>query len=183
MIEAALKALRKEPIETAEVIPLREMYVDLGKRNPNDSHIFRYVTTRVEQLQAWADIQKKQQELVDMRSRLSTTSSEADAVRKALESSAQYTAVGRIGASTIYDGEGLPKLLRIQDAATGRTLAYLQPDDQYKMVNLIGNLVGIVGEKTYDGSLRLNIINPQRVDVLTTEKETQAVSAETPTKP
>lgn len=184
-LEAALKLLRKEPIDTAEVIPLREMYIDLGKRNPNDARVFRYVTTRVEQLQAWADLQKKQQELAEIRGRLNSTSDEAEAVRKALESSAQYTAVGRVGASTIYDGQGLPKLLRLQDAATGRTIAYLQPDDEYKMVNLIGNLVGIKGEKTYDGSLRLNIIEPQHVDVLTTETttETRAVSAETPTKP
>src|SRR5205085_9571805 len=110
------------------------------------------------------------------------TADETDTARKALESSAEYVAVGRVAASTIYDGKGLPKMLRVQDAASGRTLAYLQPDEQYELVNLIGNLVGIVGDKTYDGSLRLNIIQPHRIDILTPDKNGVASTINMPVK-
>jgi hypothetical protein len=84
-------------------------------------------------------------------------------------------AVGRVAASTIYDGESLPKLLRLQDASTGRTVAYLHLDEQYEAANLIGNLVGIVGERHYDGGLRLNIVTPKRIDLLLPEQRTATV--------
>jgi uncharacterized protein YgiM (DUF1202 family) len=183
-LEGAFKLLQKEPLETAEVIPLREMYLDLGRRNPDDRRIIRYVTGRADQLQIWADGQKKLNEIAELQARLKNSAEQTDAVRKTIESSEQYTAVGRIAASTIYDGKSLPKLLRLQDGASGRTVAYLQPDEKYELVNLIGNLVGIVGDKTYDGSLRLNIIQPRRIDVLTTDKATgspaQITNAELP---
>ena len=176
-LESAYKLLQKEPIESAEVQPLRQLYLDLGARNPNDARIQRYSKGRAEQLQIWSDLQKKRTELQAFRDKAKMTAAEADAIHKALESSAQYVAVGRVAASTIYDGERLPKLLRLQDAATGRTIAYLKPDEKYQMVNLIGNLIGIIGDKTYDEQLRLNIINPRRVDLLTPEEDQQAASA------
>jgi hypothetical protein len=166
-LEGAFKLLQKEPIETAEVIPLRELYLALGRKNPNDTKTMHYVTARTDQLQIWADLQKKRQELDSVRSRLKSSADETDAAWRKLEASAEYTAVGRVAASTIYDGKGLPKLLRLQDGGTGRTLAYLQPDEKYELVNLIGNFVGIVGDKTYDETLRLNIISPRRIDILT----------------
>jgi hypothetical protein len=182
-LESAYKLLQKEPIESAEVQPLRQLYLDLGARNPNDSRIQRYSKGRTEQLQIWSDLQKKRTELQAFRDKTKMTAAEADAIHKALESSAQYVAVGRVAASTIYDGERLPKLLRLQDAATGRTIAYLKPDEKYQMVNLIGNLIGIIGDKTYDEQLRLNIINPRRVDLLTPEEDQQTAGAKTAAAP
>jgi hypothetical protein len=176
-LENAYKLLQKETIETAEVQPLRQLYLDLAARNPTDARIQRYSKGRAEQLQIWSDLQKKRGELQSFRDKAKMTASEAEAVHKALESSAQYVAVGRVAASTIYDGERLPKLLRLQDAATGRTVAYLKPDEKYQMVNLIGNLVGIIGEKNYDEQLRLNIIQPKRVDLLNPEEDQQTASA------
>jgi hypothetical protein len=79
------------------------------------------------------------------------------------------TAVGRVAASTIYDGQSLPKLFRLQDPATGRTIAYLKPDADYALANRIDVIVGIVGDKAYEDALRLNIITPKRVDTLAAE--------------
>lgn len=177
-LEAAFKLLQKEPVETAEVGPLREMYLDLASRSGGDQRIAHRAGGRAEQLQIWADIQKKRGELDAARTRAKMSAAETDAVRKALESSADYTAVGRVATSTIYDGKRLPKLLRLQDPATGRTVAYLQPDEQYELINLIGNLVGIVGDKNYDESMRLNIIAPHRIDILTAESREAAVKTE-----
>ena len=177
-LETAYKQLREEEIETAEVGPLRELYIDLGERNPKDSRVQRYVKGRAEQLLILSDLQKKRTELEAFRTKTKLTAAEADAVHKALESSAMYVAVGRVAASTIYDGERLPKLLRLQDAVNGRTIAYIKPDKNYEVVNLIGNLVGIVGEKSYDDVLRLNIVQPKRMDVLTPEQHNAAVKTE-----
>ncbi len=175
-LESALKRLQREPIETAEVGPLRELYLDLAQRSVNDERTARYANGRADQLQVWADIQKKRSEVDAIRQKAKMTAEETIAVQKALERSAEYVAVGRVSASTIYDGKDLPKLLRLQDASTGRTVCYLQPDEQYEIVNLIGNLVGIVGEKNYDGALRLNIVEPKRIDLLTPEAHQSGVT-------
>ncbi|MCI0365217.1 MAG: hypothetical protein L0219_15205 [Phycisphaerales bacterium] len=166
-LEAAYKLLQKEPIHTAEVGPLRALYIDLAERSSADQRTARRAKARSQQLEIWADIQKRRTDLEAFRARSKMSAEETDAVRKALESSAEYAAVGRIAASTIYDGKSLPRLLRIQDAASGRTIAYLQPDEQMELVNLIGTLVGVVGERNYDETLRLNIITPGRIDSLT----------------
>ena len=150
----------------------------LAQRHPTDTRVQRYTKGRSEQLLVWSDLQKRRSELSAFRNKTKLTAAEADAVHKALESSAAYIAVGRVAASTIYDGERLPKLLRLQDAANGRTIAYLKPDSKYEVVNLIGNLVGIVGEKTYDEVLHLNIVHPRRIDLLTPEQHNAAMTTE-----
>jgi hypothetical protein len=179
-LEAALKNLQKEAIETAEVGPLRELYLDLARRSAGEARIVRYANGRGEQLQVWADIQKKRGEVDALRTRAKMSAEEAIAVQQALESSAEYTVVGKVITSTIYDGKNLPQLLRLQDASTGRTVAYLRLDEKYQAANLIGNLVGIVGDKSYDGSLRLNIVEPRRIDILLPEA-TGTVTVTVPT--
>ena len=87
-----------------------------------------------------------------------------------------------MASSTIYDGQSLPKLFRLQDPATGRTIAYLKPDADYALTNRIDIIVGIVGDKTYDEAMRLNIITPRRVDVLSPEgKPAPTAAAGAPT--
>jgi len=166
-LENLFKLLQKEPIETAEVAPMREQYVALGQREPKMAN---RCAARIEQLNTWEEVQKKKHELAAMRARMKEGADATAKAHAALIQSAEYTAVGVVASSTVYDGESLPKLLRLQDPATNRTIAYLKPDEEFKLVNLIGNLIGVVGEKTYDGSLRLNIIEPKRTDVLQPEQ-------------
>ena len=40
------------------------------------------------------------------------------------------------------------------------------PGNAFDMVGMLGQLVGIVGEKSYDGGLRLNLVTPRRIDIL-----------------
>jgi len=143
------------------------MYAALADRNPNDSRIQRYTAARIKQLDLWKESQQRKLEVLGATERMKLSGDEADAVRAALERSAEYTAVGRVAASTIYDGANLPKLFRLQDPATGRTIAYLKPDQDYALANRIDVIVGIVGDKTYDEGMRLNMITPRRIDVLT----------------
>jgi hypothetical protein len=176
-LEQRFDQLRKEPIETAEVMPLRELYVELAERHPNDRRISRACEARAAQLAIWSELQAKRQEVMAARDKMKATADETDAARATLERSAEYTAVGRIASSTIYDGASLPKLFRIQDPATGRTIAYLKPDADYTLANRIDVIVGIVGDKTYDESLRLNIITPRRIETLSPEKASTPAGA------
>lgn len=79
-----------------------------------------------------------------------------------------YALVGRLVVSTVYNGERLPRMYRVQtvspvDGAT-RTLGYVTPDPSID--GKLGRVVGIVGEPRFDPQLRLVIIRPDQVDVM-----------------
>ncbi len=86
---------------------------------------------------------------------------------KALQSVGAYDAVGRLMASTIYDGRGLPRLYRLQDPATGRTIAYLRPDPRMNVTSMLGQVVGVTGSTNADPGLNVRILSPDRIDILT----------------
>jgi len=168
-LEEAYAQLAQEELITAEVIPLRELYLDLAARSAEEAAIARYAESRAEQLLIWSQLQERRRELSQIRWRISMAKDEAAAYRLALESSGNYVAVGRVMASSVYDGTRLPLLLRLQEPSTGRTIAYLQPNSgggARDAQRHIGQLVGIVGTKAYDGSLRLTLINVERIEAL-----------------
>lgn len=166
-LEATYRLLQEEPIESAEIHPLRNLYLDLAAKHTDDVVVLRYAKTRVEQLEIWSDLQVRRAELKRIKTRLRLTSKEAEAIRRAMEDGREYIGIGRLSASIIYDGKLLPRLLRLQDPDTGRTVAYLQPkEDEFELGGMLGQLIGIVGESAYDGGLQLTLITPERIDLL-----------------
>ncbi|MCZ6543418.1 MAG: hypothetical protein O6768_07100 [Planctomycetota bacterium] len=165
-LEAAYYRLLAEPIETAEVGPLRQLYLDLAQQHRNNRSIAEYSEVRGRQLQLWSEIQQHKLELARLGDQARLTAEEAETAREVLEVAGTYVATGRLEASIIYDGDRLPLLLRLRDPATGRTIAYLQPDERLGLTDMLGQLIGIVGEESYDGGLRLNLVHPRRIDVL-----------------
>lgn len=170
-LEAAFERLREEPIETAEVDVLRQLYVDLAADAPDEKSASMYARSRAEQLRIWGELQIKRRELKWLRSQIDVASEDVQSVRYALQTSGSYDAVGRIAASTVYDGTQLPRLYRVQDPGTGRSIAYLRPHETFDLVGMLDQLVGIVGRKSYDGSLQLHIIDPERIDLLAPQPE------------
>ena len=168
-LEAAFRGLQKEPIETAEVQPLRALYLalanDVSEASPA---VERFARTRVEQLEIWAELQERSTRIENLRKRLEVSSDAAEVARRAAETTGGYAAIGKLATSTIFEGTSLPRLLRLQDAATGRTIAYLRPDDEaFDLGSMLGQYIGVIGEKSYDTGLRLNIIRPRQIDLLT----------------
>lgn len=86
----------------------------------------------------------------------------------ALEKARNYAMVGRLVPSTVYDGKRLPKMYRVQSLEPGfaRTVGYLFPAANTELDAKLGRVIGVVGEVRFDESLRLNIVSPKRVDVL-----------------
>ncbi|MEX0654011.1 MAG: hypothetical protein WD534_07160 [Phycisphaeraceae bacterium] len=83
-----------------------------------------------------------------------------------------YDAVGELLASTVYDGRSLPRLYRLVDPTTGRTIGYVEPSDEIQPRHMLGRVVGIVGDRQLDPGLRLRVFNLRRIDVLeTTSRE------------
>ena len=48
-----------------------------------------------------------------------------------------------------------------------RTLAYLRPNKAFDLSAKVGRIVGIEGKTLLDQALKLNVVTPTRVDVLT----------------
>ncbi len=166
-LEHAFELLRKEDIETAEVQPLREMFLRFAERIEHENRgSAAFARARADQLELWADVQRRSQELRQIRERARIAEQRTEAARLAVDAGGDYVAVGRLTASTIYDGKRLPKMLRLQDPGTGRTVAYIEPDDSHELTGMLDQLIGVIGEKSYDGSLRLNVLQPRRIDIL-----------------
>ncbi len=77
-----------------------------------------------------------------------------------------YDAVGRLLASSVYDGKTLPRMFRLTDPATGRAVAYIRADGPVSTIGHLGKLVGVVGKAAYDPDLKLKVITVKRIDAL-----------------
>lgn len=79
-----------------------------------------------------------------------------------------FQLVGRLVMSSVYNGERLPRMYRVQAVdsidGTPRTLGYLLPNES--LDKMLGSVVGIVGEARFDPQLRLVVIRPDRIDVM-----------------
>lgn len=163
-LEAAYAKVRREPTATAELSAMRQMYLDVAARS--EAGPARFANARAEQIKLMLDVQDRMAEIARIKARAQVAAERTQAVRDAVDAVGDYAAVGRLAASTIYDGRRLPQLIRVQDTTSGRTVAYIEPSEKFDVIGLLGQLVGIVGEKAYDGGLRLNIITPRRIDIL-----------------
>jgi hypothetical protein len=80
-----------------------------------------------------------------------------------------YTLVGELQPSSVYDGKQLPLMYRVIAVGTSapRTLGYLKQSQEWDLDKMLGLLVGVIGQADIDRSLKLNIVSPVRVEVLT----------------
>lgn len=87
---------------------------------------------------------------------------------QAWQSGRAYQLVGRMVTSAVYTGEHLPLLYRVQgiDPTTGvsRTIGYVAPGSDQDFRHLLGRVVGVVGMRHDDQSLKLTVIEPDRID-------------------
>ncbi|MGH7242843.1 MAG: hypothetical protein ACREJD_05440 [Phycisphaerales bacterium] len=85
-----------------------------------------------------------------------------------VEATRVYSIVGQLQPSTVYNGQTLPLMYRIQSVGTSvpRTLGYIKPDPQFNLDSKLGQIVGVIGEASMDKDLKLNVITPVRIDLL-----------------
>lgn len=80
-----------------------------------------------------------------------------------------YTLIGRVLASTLYDGTRLPLMYRIESidgVGLQRTIGYIQPTDKIDPGRFLGGIVGVIGQTRFDNALGVRIVVPSRVDML-----------------
>jgi SH3-like domain-containing protein len=181
-LEHQFKAVRNQPQADAEFETLRVRYEDLAASTEAGGGIKGLADARARQLALMQQIQQQVQEV--QRAKVS-----ADERRKGIaelvlniERRAEYTAVGILNASAVYDGQRLPELYRVCDALTGATIAYVEPNADVPLATMVGTLVGIKGGKTVDPALRLTVISPMSVELLT-QRDTPQVTRTEATRP
>jgi len=114
------------------------------------------------------DLQKSFREAQQRNSQFSEGEKRLAAEIGAIQQQRRYAAVGRLIASTVYDGVTLPKMYRVVSLdGFGRSIGYVAPSADFEVESRLGLVVGIVGEARFDEALRLNIIKPERIDALT----------------
>jgi len=162
------------------------------QRQPLDEAEFDQAITRLQQYQAGLsgspgdsrqrERAKRMEQILQMRKELGESqrkNRESDAAIRAARSGmaiqlAQYerqriyTIIGRLIPSTVYDGDRLPLLYRVQspEPGTARTLGYLQPSKELDLTGKLGQIVGMVGETKFDETLKATLITARRVDVV-----------------
>jgi len=123
------------------------------------------VDTRIELLETR---QQLKQALTDLRM-VEEDEEELEPVVR--EPARQYTAVGRLMASTVYTGERMPLLYRLVDPLSGLTVAYIRPEPRQNLTDLLGQYVGVIGQSRYDTGLKLNIIEVEQADELAAQPD------------
>lgn len=132
-------------------------------------------TQRKKQLQLRADVLKLRIDIRDSlkaveasKRGLNTDIQKTQQIINEADKSRVYTLIGTLDSSGVYNGKAMPLMYRIVSAGTSAptTLGYLKPDATFKLESKVGQLIGVVGEAAYDETLKLNIVQPARVDVL-----------------
>lgn len=153
-----------EPVDEQPIGEMIAAYEAVGG-NPNlPRHDQRIVRLRLAAL-------KRNKQIADALAQIKSLrqASEVEAAETAAAQPVQpanYDAVGKLMASSVYDGQTLPRMYRLVDPASGRTLAYLQPNEVTESRRLLGKVVGIEGPMRYDPALKLRVIEVKRIDLL-----------------
>jgi hypothetical protein len=87
-----------------------------------------------------------------------------------------FTAVGTLQTSSLQQGQGT--LYRITDPATGRTVCYLRSNDNKKVVEHLGQFVGIKGQLTDDPRLGARVVLPTDMTTIDPAKVHTTITAQ-----
>lgn len=172
-LESIWDAVKTQAIENAEISVLRARYTELVTRANVPAELRLMAKARTEQLGLKLEVQERMYELERLRAQRGQDLDRMRAISLAMEARSDYDAIGVLNASTVFDGNRLPALYRLQDPAVGQTVAYVVPRADFELATMLGVLVGIRGEKRYDPALRVSVIEPRAVDILTQRRDSQ----------
>lgn len=178
-LEAAFQQVQKQKAVDAELDELlAEFRAAMEKVEPTTENepLRIALQQRIDMLEIRKDLQRQMREVHAARSALDTNAQRVAEAAGEARASRQYTLIGRLETSAIYDGERLPLMYRIQSVGetAGRTLGYIRPAEDMSLHSMTGQLVGVIGRAAMDERLKLNIVTPVRVDVLSASEPQQA---------
>lgn len=169
-LQASFESARKQPaaeVDQALDELLAEFQRTRGETNDDDR-----LAWQLDQRIEWLQLRIKTR---DQRRAIRAALAEADSRAVALEAQVDewrrgrsYQLVGMLVESSVYNGERLPRMYRVQAVNTidgsPRTLGYLEPGEGID--SKVGSVVGIIGQARFDPQLRLMVIRADQVDVM-----------------
>ncbi len=165
MVEALKLPLEDQPI--ADLMNAFHAYLGDASLSAQDEY---FLQARVYQLKKNAELAKTLIALKAARENIKADPEikpiTIDANASNIGKAPQYDATGLLQTSGVYDGVNLPRLLRLVDPTTKRTIAYLRPSNNVDTERNLGQLVGIQGQTRLDRALNLKIIDVKNLDVL-----------------
>jgi len=170
-LEAIWVKVKAEPLGSSELVTLKERYVILVNDPLCESDIKGLSGTRIKQLEIQIEAQERIQQLKSLRAGVDADTDQLKAIKRAMEARSDYTVVGVLNASTVYDGVWVPLLFRLTDPAAGQTVAYITAKDPTVMTTMLGTLIGIRGTQRFDEALKVNIVDPGSIDILTIRRD------------
>lgn len=169
-LEAAFARAREMPREELDEA-LGELLAEFQRTRAEaepGSSLARALDQRIEWINIRIITRDQRREIAQT---LATYDANADELAQAVEAWQQgraYQLVGRMVTSSVYTGKNLPLLYRIQgiDPITGspRTIGYVAPRANQDLRHMLGRVVGVIGTRTDDASLKLTVVQPERVD-------------------
>ena len=165
-LEAKWKMMADEPVMGAEVSPLRDMYTELLSNNKGDLVVERIASNRIKQLNVWAGLQSQRVKIDNLKNELAENSQNVAEYRDVFNSFDGYAITGKLALSNTFDGRLRPFLYRIQDPKTGRTLGYMKDQEEFQFGELVGQIVGIKGDATWDPHWRIQMVEGTSLDLV-----------------
>ncbi len=161
MIDAHQMSLDKRPFDA--LIKAYQKLVGIKGLPIGDQRI---VAARLAQLRRDASLAQALNSITDAQGSIQIQAAPSAPVASPVNQN--YDVVGQLLTSSVYDGTSLPRLYRLVNPADTRvTLYYVRVSKKDVLwVKHLGQVVGIVGEARYDSALKLQVMEPQQIDVL-----------------
>ncbi len=168
-LEATFQRVAKQPASEAEYDELMaELQRAIEAQGPEMTGRKKQLIARREFLAIRRDYRDRVRAAEDAKRQLDANEIQVRNSLAEIEKSRVYTIIGTLQPSTVYDGQRLPLMYRIQSVGglSPRTLGYIKPDAKFDLDRKLGLVVGVIGNAEMDRELKLNIVTPVRVDVL-----------------
>ena len=177
-LEQQFQLVRAQPEASAEFAALKAKYDELVDATEQTSSVRSVASARSQQLALLVETQSTMQVLESRKAQADRNRVEIAKLVLDIQRRADFTAIGVLNASAVYDGSRLPELYRLCDPMTGATIAYVEPNPDIAMGPMLGTLVGVKGGTQYDPALRVTVISPLSMDLLTLRTTPQVTKSE-----
>lgn len=170
-LDEAYAAVGSQRTPDAEIRPLIMEYqglIQLAASTPLADEVARYAQARIDLLNIRLEIQQTMEELDAIRAATDEAAENFGEIGELLAGRRDYIVVGRLVPSAIYNGKRLPLMYRLQsvEGGSGRTLAYITPNEDIAIDSMLNAIVGVAGAQRRQGNSGVRIIEPTVIDVL-----------------
>lgn len=165
-LESIWGRVRRDTAESQELDVLRERYIALASDPSASAGTRTMARNRAEQIGMRIEVQNDLRTLAAQRQKLSETQQRVVDYTNANRKRLPFDAVGRLAASSVYNGDRVPLLYRLVDPTSLYTVAYVKPPEGTSVTEMLGLIVGVKGAKAYDDTLKIDVISPVAVEPL-----------------